>query len=393
MLSISLSRKDWVLLLVLFVTEFARGAFYLSFLPIYAVNFLGLSVTAAGFAVSAHYMTETISKTAAGWYFDRSGRPVLLCGLLLSLFSLLLMKTWPLPAVLVLASALFGLGVSPVWLGVISEVAPVDSPDRASRIGMVFSAWLSGAGCGFVSVNFILHRGFETAFWMIILLWLVSLTATWLFLPNTTASPPAGIKFGGLLESLSCLAGKNGLMRVLIPGMFLQTFSAGMLLPVLPLFARNQLGLDSAQYGLLLTAGGGTAVICFMLLGWLVNRVMLKALLAAGFGLSATALGLLANTHSAGSAFFLAALLGFSYALVLPAWNSLLARVIPPDRQATGWGLFATVEGLGVAVGPALGSLVAHSLGNMATLLFTTIILSGIAVFYIFYPLENVLIK
>lgn len=387
----TLSRKDWVLLLVLFITEFARGAFYLSFLPIYAVNFLGLSVTAAGFAVSAHYMTETVSKTAAGWYFDRTGRPVLIGGLLLSLLSLIIMKTWPLPAVLVLASALFGLGVSPVWLGVLSEVAPVDSPDRASRIGMVFSAWLAGAGSGLVSVNFILHRGYETAFWVIIILWLVSLTATWLFLPDVI--PATATKYSGLMESLCCLAGNTVMTRVLIPGMFLQTFSAGMLLPVLPLFARNQLGLNSTQYGLLLSAGGGTAVICFLLLGWLVNRVMLKSLLATGFGLSALSIGLLANSHSARSAFFLATLLGFSYALVLPAWNSLLARVIPPERQATGWGLFATVEGLGVAIGPALGSLVAHSMGNMATLLLTTVILSGIALFYIFYPLEKVLIK
>lgn len=387
MFSTALTRKDWTFLLVLFITEFARGAFYLSFLPLYAVNYLGLSVTTAGFAVSAHYMCETVSKTIAGWYFDRTGRPVLIGGLLLSLLALLLMKNWPVPAVLVPASALFGLGVSPIWLGTMSEVAPVHAPDRASRIGLVFSAWLTGAGSGLVSVNFILQRGYEQAFWLIILLWMISLGATVLLMPGTSSSSP--VKSGSLFDSLSYMAGNRMLTRILLPGMFLQTFSAGMLLPILPLFARNQLGLDSTQYGLLLMVGGGTAVVFFIPLGWLVERIGLKALLSTGFGLSTLSLGLLAASHSAKTAFPLAALLGFSYALVLPAWNSLLARVIPPNRQATGWGLFATIEGLGVAVGPALGSLIAHVTGNMTTLLFTTAILCCIALFYTFYPLEK----
>lgn len=379
------------MLTILFITEFARGAFFLTFLPLYAVKYLGLSITAVGFAVSAHYFAETAFKTAAGWQLDRAGRPVMLIGLITSLASLLVMKLWPLPTILVVTSALFGLGISPVWLGVMSEVAPVQIPDRPNRIGLVFAAWLAGAGSGLVSVNFILHRGYELAFSLIIVLWVVSLTLTWLVL--SVGGRRRSHNDLGIISALRRLTTNPAVTKILIPGMFLQTFSAGLLLPVLPLFAQNQLGLSSGQYGLLLLAGGGTTILCLIPMGLVIGRLALKGLLAAGFGLSALSLALLATCHSPKSAFPLAILLGLSYGLVLPAWNSLLAKVIPPERQATGWGVFATIEGLGVAIGPALGSLVARGVGTNAPIVLATVVLLSLSLFYTFYPLEKFFVK
>ncbi len=379
------------MLAILFITEFARGAFFLSFLPLYTVKYLGLSITAAGFAVSAHYFTETASKTAAGWHFDRTGRPVLLIGLITSLASLLAMKLWPLPAILVVASALFGLGMSPVWLGVMSEVAPVQMPDRVNRIGLVFAAWLTGAGTGLVAVNFILHRGFELAFSLIIILWLVSVALTLFILPSRCRCKKQTSQ--GITHSLARLAANPAVTRILIPGMFLQTFSAGLLLPVLPLFVQSQLGLSYGQYGLLLLAGGGTAVLGLLPMGMVVGRLTLNCLLAAGFGLSALCLALFTTSHGPQSAFPLAVLLGLSYAVILPTWNTLLARVIPPERQATGWGVFATIEGLGAAIGPALGSLVARYAGITAPIMLATVVLLLVALFYSFYPVEKLFAK
>ncbi|MGB9903923.1 MAG: MFS transporter, partial [Desulfotomaculales bacterium] len=108
-------RKEASLLLLLFLTEFARGAFFFTFLPFWTVNYLGFSVTVVGFAVSAQYLTETLFKTFAGWQFDRLGKPVLVGGLTLSFLSLLALKQWPAPAVLVACAGLFGLGFSPLW--------------------------------------------------------------------------------------------------------------------------------------------------------------------------------------------------------------------------------------------------------------------------------------
>jgi hypothetical protein len=63
----NLRRGEAGLLFLLFLIEFARGAFFFTFLPFWVVNYLGFSVPIAGFAISTNYLAETLSKTIAGW--------------------------------------------------------------------------------------------------------------------------------------------------------------------------------------------------------------------------------------------------------------------------------------------------------------------------------------
>lgn len=387
-----LGRQETGLLFLLFITEYARSAFFFTFLPFWVVNHLGFPVTIAGFAISAQYLAETGFKTFAGWKFDRLGRPVLVGGLILSFFSLLLFKCWPVPPVMIVTAGLFGLGFSPLWPGVISKVAPVEMFNRATRISMVFAAWLAGAGSGMVSVNFIMARNYDFVFWLVIILWFFALFLAWLATDRNNVAPgPTRPVQDNILQALKKLATNKITISILFPGMFFQTLAAGLLLPVLPLFVQHHLHLNHNQYGLLLMTGGVTAIVSLLPLGYLADRVALKVLLSAGFGLSSLLLAYLATRSTAAGAFVLAACLGFAYAMILPAWNSLLAKIIPADSQAMGWGLFATIEGLGITIGPALGSLVARSVGMPATLLTTTGVLLVAACFYFFYPLERVL--
>lgn len=375
-------------MLVLFLMEFTRGAFFLTFLPLYAVNYLGISVAAAGLAISAHYLIETIFKGAAGWQLDRRGNSVLLLGLLLGLIALVVMKLYPSTMVLMIGSAFFGLGASPVWLAVISGVAPVQLTGRAARMGIVFAVWLAGGGGGPVVINFFITRNYDLAFWFLIFLWGCALVFTGILLPRMEGK--AGSKSGfSFKKELSRIAENQAVRKILLPGMFLQTFAAGLLLPLLPLYAQNQIGLSPNQYALLLMAGGAAAAISFLPAGRLADRIQLKTILGTGFGMTAVSLALFTTAREATSAYLLAALLGFSYAVVLPAWNNLLARVISPERQAFGWGVFATVEGLGIAVGPALGGIVAKTLGLSAALMMSTAVLGFMSFFYFLYPVEK----
>lgn len=385
------SRKELCLLLLLFLMEFTRGAFFLTFLPLYAVNYLSISVATAGLAVSSHYLVETLFKGAAGWQLDRRGHPVLLSGLILGLAALLVMKFYPLAPVLLIGSAFFGLGVSPVWLAVISGVAPVQLKERAARMGIVFAVWLAGGGGGPVVINFFIARDYNMAFWLLIALWGAALALTAVFLPAAGKSgESSGFSFG---KEIVRMTQNQAVKKLLLPGMFLQTLAGGLLLPLLPLYAQNKIGLNPNQYAVLLLAGGTAAALSFLPMGRLADRIRLKTLLGTGFGMTALSLALFSTVHSALSAYLTAALVGLSYAIVLPAWNNLLARVISPERQATGWGVFATIEGLGVAIGPALGGVVAKSLGIPAAIILSTAVLATMSCFYFLYPVERLFSK
>ncbi len=382
------SRKDFALLLVLFLMEFTRGAFFLTFLPLYAVNYLSISVATAGLAVSAHYLVETLFKGAAGWQLDLRGHRVLSTGLMLGMAALLFMKMIPSATVLMIGSAVFGLSVSPVWLAVISGVAPVQSKDRAARMGIVFAVWLAGGGGGPVVINFFITYNYSLAFWLLIALWGCALIVSATMLTGLTGKTGGSSGFS-FFKEVAKMAKNPTVKYILLPGMFLQTLSGGLLLPLLPLYAQNKLGLSPNQYAFLLLSGGCAAALCFLPMGRLADHLSLRTLLGTGFGLTAFSLALFSTARGATSAYLLAALVGFSYAIVLPAWNNLLAKAISPECQATGWGVFATVEGMGIAFGPAIGGVVAKSCGLSAAVILSTVLLATMSCFYFLYPMEK----
>ncbi|HHU87225.1 MAG TPA: MFS transporter, partial [Peptococcaceae bacterium] len=321
------SRKDFSLLLILFLMEFTRGAFFLTFLPLYAVKYLGLSVAASGLAISAHYFVETLFKGAAGWQLDRRGHRILNISFSLGMATLLLMKIYPTATVLVLGSAVFGLSVTPVWLAVISGVAPVQLKDRASRMGIVFAIWLVGGGGGPVVISFFINYDYSLAFWFLIALWGLALIVS-ATMPGKNTDKTGGGPGFSLFKEVIRMAKNPSVKYILLPGMFLQTLAGGLILPLLPLYAQDIIGFSPKQYAFLLIAGGSAAVLCFLPMGRLADRFNLKYLLGTGFGLTALSLAMFSMARAALTVYLLAALVGFSYAVVLPAWNNLLAKSI-----------------------------------------------------------------
>jgi len=385
---LNFSKRDIGLLLILFLVEFTRGAFFLTFLPIYAVNYLGISLATAGLAVSAHYLFETLFKSTAGWQLDRRGIWIVHIGLLLGLAAMLLMRFQTATYVLISASALLGLAVSPIWLAVMSRVAPVQSIGRATRVGVVFTVWLAGAGSGPVAINFLMSNNYDSAFWLLIGLWLLATLVAAIILRKSGKDVISGSGFS-FRKEVAKLAQNPAVQKILLPGMFLQTFTGGLLLPLLPVYAQGQLGLSPNQYAFLLLAGGAAAGLSLLPMGYLADRLELKPLLSVGFAMTALSLALFSRATEMASIFILAGMTGFSYAIILPAWNNLLAKVISPEGQATGWGVFSTIEGAGIAVGPTLGGLLAHFYGFHTVLILCVLLLGTMACFYFIYPLEK----
>lgn len=110
-----LSARDYMLAAVLFLAEFARGAFFLTYLPLYASESPGLTVATAGIAASAHFLSENILKIHAGWHYDRYGRAVLQAGLALGLLSLAAARHFPAPGPVIAASSFMGAGLQLLW--------------------------------------------------------------------------------------------------------------------------------------------------------------------------------------------------------------------------------------------------------------------------------------
>lgn len=401
--------------------EFIRMSLFLTFLPSFLTS-LHYSTAALGLVISANLFADNLSKGAVGWLVDHKGPwPVLLSGSIAAAIGVLLIMEFHQSLILlILAAILIGVGVAPTWPAAISgSIQTVGEEKRATIISIISVVWLAGGGLGPILMGFLIDSrmrkfldtihlpvvdAYRTCFTILVAVALLAIVicilgwSSWnrvLHIRQMTANEnqPA------IRERIKEVLVRLWKVKGLIPGMFFQTLSLGMLLPNMLPYATNKLGLSEAQYSILLLIGG-IVVIAFMIpVGQLADRRGPRAFLVAGFLLAAISLFIMVTYGNSRNIWWIVGFVGLSYALIQPAWNALLAGSIPPGQRGVLMGLFMSVEGLGFAVGPLvggfLGTLSSRDLGLLggtglvAPFYISSICLTLMAVVYIFYPFRH----
>jgi len=369
-----------LLAIILYLVEFVRGAALISFLPIYGKETLGLDLDVIGAAITAHYLIDTALKLGMGYLVHRFPvRRIIHLGLLASLVGMALMGWAHTPWIFISAAGLYGLGISPIWIFCLTKVK---EEGRGAQMGFLYMIWLVGLGSGPVVLNLVLARNETASYWIMVLVsavaWLLSL-----LIPKEAQADVETVPFR---KQLAVLGTHLKDMRLLLPGMILQTLAAGMLQPILPSFVKDHLGMAPWQYTLLLLAGGGFTAAGLIPMGKLSDRLGKKWFLVTGFLLFGVALYGLTLGPVPLLAFIWAVILGLSYAAVLPAWNALLAAYVPPGQKGLGWGVLSAVEGVGGLLGPIIGGFAATSYGEPSVVLSTAVIFGIIGIIYLLFP-------
>jgi len=371
------------LAIIFFLIEFVRGAILISYVPKFAVDELYLTVTTVGLAVTVHYVADTAAKLALGYLLDRFPLQwIIQSSFALSVAGLLMLQYAYVPWMLVVGAALFGIGASPVWIVGMSSVS---ERERGRQMGALYMAWMLGLGLGPVVLNFFLDWfSYVTSFIILLatagLAWFIS----W-FIPSNAM--PRGM-LTPLKDQVQGLMRHMSAVKPLLPGMILQTLGASMLVPILPTFATSELGLSTSHYSLVLLAGGACAVISLIPMGLLSDKLGKKWFLIAGFCGVAVGLYMMTTLESIWTMLIWAIVLGVSYSALLPAWNALLAQFVPPQQKGVGWGLFSTVEGVGVMLGPVIGGIIGDSFGLTMPFLIASVVFLFIGLFYMWFPLR-----
>lgn len=251
-------------------------------------------------------------------------------------------------------------------------------------MGLLYSFWLIGTGLGMILTNFLLDNKFKQPLVIVIIVWVVGMVLSF----TIRDVEHAHYRTPSLRAQLRALRRQVRDMRPLLPGMLLQTLAAGMLLPVFPDFVSKHLGLTYTTYSYMIIVGGGLAMLGLLPMGRLADHYGKKWFLVMGFLALALALYMAPFAKTLWTAVAIAASLGIAYASVLPSWNALLAQYVPKEYKGIGWGLFSSIEGLGVLIGPSLGGFLALHTSSMVTVRLAATSLLIIALYYAFAPVR-----
>ena len=113
-----------------------------------------------------------------------------------------------------------------------------------------------------------------------------------------------------------------------------------------PIYLSDIGNMTVAQIGLLGSAWGIASIAGSFLGGWLTDKRSERAILTAGFSLITA--GLIAMVVAQSSLAFLGArvLNGLGVGVLLPAYNSLISKVVPEEKRGLAFGFFGTSLGI-----------------------------------------------
>jgi MFS transporter, DHA1 family, multidrug resistance protein len=251
------------------------------------------------------------------------------------------------------ALAAMGAGASPLWPAALTRLTRTAGADVGGVLGHVFSTWFLGAGLG-IGTATLLSRTDHPVSLSVFLLPLVAAASLGLLVPadpQNARQPVKAPPIGALLR----LVGRS-LVRLatsLIP----QILAVGVLIPIVVPYLETVRGLDERQLLVLMVLGMGAGLVLLAPAGRMGDRLGRRRTYSLALG--GVALLLIAVPYC--RALWLLILdfvaMGVGYAFVLPAWNSMLLRLLPEDVRGAGLGILMTVEGMGGVIGPLVGGL------------------------------------
>jgi MFS transporter, DHA1 family, multidrug resistance protein len=333
------------------LVELVHGALIFVLLPTMLTVKLGWAMGTTGAAVSTYFFTEVALKLVTGWLADRVGTRTMLIGGLwayVAAFAWLVLAThtWE----VFCALGLMGAGASPLWPAALARLTRGTAPEVGGTLGRVFSTWFLGGGIGIAVATLVSRAQHPISLRLFIL---PLLAAALLGLRISPEDPQ--VRAASDTSPVRALTAMMRSIAMLALSILPQIIAAGILIPIVVPYFEFFRGLDERQMLLLLLIGPGIGLGLMAHAGHLGDRLGWRRTYAIGLGMIALLMLLIPACETLWLLAIDVGAIGAGYAFVLPAWNSILVRLLPPDVRGAGLGFAMTIEGMGGVVGPLIG--------------------------------------
>ncbi len=359
-------------------------------LPLYLTEHLGASVKLVGVVVASFALVETVLKTAWGSVADRVGRrPMIIAGLVVSSLAPMLMSVLRAAWAFVPLRVIDGAGSSALWPSASAIIADTTPPDRrATAMGVLNMFFLGGLAVGptvglyVVGFTHSYASGFYLAGLVMLAAALIAAIAlrgvepTHLHPANGATLGHHGVARSPHLDEIVDGTRRSPLLLVMLVVAFVQMFGAGLLVPILVIYAKRVVGLSEPMIGTLFLVLVLSVAATSLPAGRLADRWGKMRALSWGMATGALGTWLLPVSPRLEVLAGAAVLLGFSYALSSPAFYALVSELAPPGRIGLAMGASQTAQGLGLVLGPLLGGVLWDEVGHRAPFIGAALLLT-----------------
>lgn len=295
------------------------------------------------------------------------------------------------PSVLLTLLFLLGCGqavVGPAWQAIQPELVPRDQIPSAAALGSMNMN--IGRAVGPAIAGVLVALSGPALVFALNAISFAAIVAALLFWrrPRVAKDLPSERPLAALQAGTRFIKSAPAIRRVLLrTALFVAPASA--LWSLLPVIARNQLGLGSSGYGLMLGALGVGAVLGALGLARvraLLTPTQQVAVAAVVFGIACCGTALL---RVEALVLLLLVFAGASWLLTLSTMNATMQLLLPGWVRARGLSVYLLVFMAGQAIGSVVWGLVAGAYGAVTALLAAAVLLGVCAVSTIWLPLRQ----
>ncbi len=146
---------------------------------------------------------------------------------------------------------------------------------------------------------------------------------------------------------------------ILILGMFIDRVGGALLFPFFSLYITHKFGVGMTTVGIVFGIFSISSVVGNTLGGALADHIGRKGMVLFGLVASATSSLLMGSVDSLDLFMIIAVFVGTLSDIGHPATQAMVADLLSEEQRADGFGLLRVVANLAVAIGPAIGGLLA----------------------------------
>lgn len=342
----------WFLLAMILAN--IAGQMIYSMLSLYLVE-LGASVAQIGLAFTVASLVPIALQLVGGWLSDTIGRlKVIALGSTIAVFGYLLFvisPSWEWVMVGLCIEFVSNSFVGPSFSAYIAEQS--NEAERGKVFGLSKSIYMTVTVIGPILGGLLAYRfGFQA---MLLIAFIIYALATslriWMalserFIARKAATKPslAGLKSEMLLIFSLLLAG--GVLTWIWITDAIGDTSFNLISQLYPIYLSDIGQLNTAQIGLVRSIWGAAMIVASLFAGWLSDHLSERAVIAGGFLLET--LGMLILLQAGSFLGFAVAMtvFGFGMGSLMPAYDSLISKVVPEERRGLAFGVFGTSLGI-----------------------------------------------